>query len=124
MLLSLELKACGACGALWSVDMVFAKASAGLLGKGTIALVLRHTCWREAAPTEEEGVSRLGNQYGHYTVYQNWFCVYAEVGRGWGSGDGVSQFFCSWSGISVLAALREALSEERIFSLHESHSFY
>lgn len=121
MLLSLELKACRA---LWSVDMVFAEASTGLLGKGTIALVLRHTCWREAATTEEEGGSRLGNQYGRCTVYQMWFCVYAEAGGGWGPRDGVSQFFCSWSGITVLAALREALSEERIFSLQESHSLY
>lgn len=52
MLLSLELKSCRT---LWSVGVVGADVSVGLLGKGPIALVIRHTCWRKAAPTEHRG---------------------------------------------------------------------
>ena len=52
MLLSLELKTCGA---LWSVDMVCAKASAGLLGKGPVALIVRCTCLSGDAPAGLRG---------------------------------------------------------------------
>ena len=40
---------------LWSVDMVSAEVSAGLLEEGLTALVLRHICPRIAAPAEHRG---------------------------------------------------------------------
>ena len=49
MLLPLELKPCRT---LWFLDVVCAGISAGLLGKGPTALVLRHTCPRKALPAE------------------------------------------------------------------------
>ena len=70
MLFPLELKLYRT---LWLVVLVHAGVSAGLLGEGATALVLRYTCPRRAVSAEcrvvELGVSNLGIQCWNCAVY-------------------------------------------------------